>query len=82
MTTSLKQDGKPYILSLEAGPLFEDVRSQGFTFTAKSEFASKEDMVYYDNECAAHATLKAAGKSLGVEGMMMIYYTPAVTKFL
>jgi hypothetical protein len=53
-----KQGGKPYILSLEAGPLFEDARSQGFTFAAKSEFASKGDMAYYDTDCQAHGTLK------------------------
>src|SRR6187402_1458833 len=72
--TPSKQDGKPYILSLEAGPLFDDVRSQGFTYAAKSEFASKEDMAYYDTDCEAHATLKAGAKDFGIHGMMMVYY--------
>jgi hypothetical protein len=72
------QGGKPYILALHAGPLIEDPRSNGFTFAAKSEFSSVEDMKYYDTECEAHKTLKANVKTLGVEGMMMIYYDPMV----
>jgi len=39
-------------------------------------------MAYYDNECEAHKTLKIGGKSLGIEGMMMVYYTPHVAAFL
>ena len=35
-------------------------------------------MKYYDDECEAHKTLKANGKTLGVEGMMMVYYDPIV----
>jgi len=46
---------------------------------AKSEFASKEDMAYYDDECAAHKVLKVAAKDFGITGMMMVYYTAAVT---
>lgn len=30
-------------------------------------------MVYYDNECAAHASLKQVAKSVH-EGVMMVYY--------
>ena len=37
-----------------------------------------EDMKYYDDECDAHKTLKANAKTLGVEGIMMIYYDPVV----
>jgi hypothetical protein len=30
-------------------------------------------MAYYDNECAAHANLKAFAKTVH-EGVMMVYY--------
>ncbi|KAM0504622.1 hypothetical protein ACHAPB_003717 [Verticillium nonalfalfae] len=39
----------------------------------KSTFASVDDMAYYDNECAAHAELKAFAKSVN-QGAMMIYF--------
>jgi hypothetical protein len=76
------QDGKPYILSLAAGQAIEDQRSQGYTLVAKSEFSSLDDMKYYDNECEAHQTLKAGAKSLGVEGVLTIYYPPGVVSTL
>jgi Stress responsive A/B Barrel Domain len=72
------QDGKPYILSLVAGQAHEDQRSQGYTVAAKSEFSTLEDMKYYDTDCEAHQTLKAGAKSLGVEGVMTVYFPPAV----
>jgi len=78
LSATASKDGKPYILSLHAGPLFEDARSNGFTFAAKSEFASTEDMKYYDDDCEAHKTLKLKAKSLGIEGLMMVYYDPIV----
>ena len=53
-----QQDGSPYILSLDAGPAHEDVRSQGYTLVAKSEFKSLEDMKFYDEGCEAHQVLK------------------------
>jgi len=52
------KDGKPYILSAEAGHAGTDNRSQGYTLAVKSTFASKADMDYYDDECEAHQTLK------------------------
>ena len=39
-----------------------------------------EDMKYYDEECEAHKTLKVNAKTLGIEGMMMIYYDPVVIR--
>jgi hypothetical protein len=62
--------------------LFDEPRSQGYTFAAKSEFANKEDMAYYDSGCEAHQALKAGAKDFGISGMMMVYYTPVVTNFL
>jgi hypothetical protein len=35
-------------------------------------------MKYYDTDCEAHQTLKAGAKSLGVEGVMTVYFPPAV----
>lgn len=66
------QDGKPYILSLAAGPAYDDARSQGYTLVAKSEFKDLEDMKYYDEGCEAHSELKKGAKTLGVEGVMTI----------
>ncbi len=74
----LLQDGKPYILSLVAGQAHDDQRSQGYTVAAKSEFTTLEDMKYYDTDCEAHQTLKAGVKSLGAEGIMTVYFPPAV----
>lgn len=76
------QDSKPYIVSLAAGPAEPDARSQGYTLIAKSEFKNLEDMKYYDSECAAHAQLKESAKTLGVEGIMTVYYTPQVVEGL
>jgi hypothetical protein len=58
------------------------VRSQGFTFVAKSEFASLDDLKYYDTGCEAHTTLKAGAKELGIEGIMTVYFSAAVTAAL
>jgi hypothetical protein len=54
-----KQDGKPYIQMAAANAPHEDPRSQGYTLVARTVFASKADMDYYDNECEAHAGIKA-----------------------
>lgn len=70
-TTALK-DEEPYLLSVTAGPTFEDVRSQGFNFAAITKFKNKEDMVYCDERCAAHAALKAFAKDV-IQGIMMVY---------
>ncbi|TVY82770.1 hypothetical protein LSUE1_G001601 [Lachnellula suecica] len=67
------KNGNPYIISMDAGAAFAEQRSQGYTVAVVSVFASKEDMVYYDNECEAHGRLKAVAKSVH-EGAMMIYF--------
>ncbi|KAF6806762.1 stress responsive A/B Barrel domain-containing protein [Colletotrichum musicola] len=75
--SSHKKDGKPYILSMVVGPAMDDPRSQGFTLVAKTEFASLEDMRYYDDECAAHGALKTFVKeNLTVDGVMSVYFKP------
>jgi hypothetical protein len=39
-------------------------------------------MKYYDDACEAHQTLKAGLKSLGVEGVMTVYFPPVVVSVL
>jgi len=67
------KDGKPYILAVDAGKAFPDQRSQGYTIVAKTTFASKEDMDYYDTECQAHKNLKATMSKLQ-EGVLTAYF--------
>ncbi|KXH62497.1 stress responsive A/B Barrel domain-containing protein [Colletotrichum salicis] len=80
---SHKKDGKPYILSMVVGPAVDDPRAQGFTVVAKTEFASLEDMKYYDDECAAHGVLKSFVKgNLTVGGVMSVYFKPEAISVL
>ncbi|KAG6041323.1 hypothetical protein E4U41_004975 [Claviceps citrina] len=74
-----RKDGKPYILSLAVGLAEEDPRSQGYTVACKMEFASMDDMKYYDDICQAHQALKATAKAVGVEGVLTVYFKPQVT---
>jgi len=73
------KDGKPYILSIECGPAEADARNNGFNFVAKTTFKDKADFDYYDTECAAHKKFKELLKGADLQGMMMVYYIPAVT---
>ncbi|KAK3330519.1 hypothetical protein B0H66DRAFT_66029 [Apodospora peruviana] len=61
-----EKNGKPYILRVSAGLAIDDPRSKGYTVVASTEFASLDDMKYYDAECAAHAALKKKASTLGV----------------
>ncbi|KFH47070.1 hypothetical protein ACRE_021820 [Hapsidospora chrysogenum ATCC 11550] len=72
-------DGKPYILSMTVGPAEDDPRSQGYTLVSKTEFASMEDMRYYDDGCAAHGAVKAAIKELTVDGILTVYFRAQAT---
>jgi len=70
------KDGKPYILRLSAGVAHDDARSKGYTVVAQSEFASLEDMKFYDDGDVAHAALKRTAASLGLaEPPLMLYFT-------
>ncbi|KAI4763898.1 hypothetical protein E4T52_04196 [Aureobasidium sp. EXF-3400] len=78
MAQDAKKDGKPYILRCVAGPAVDDARSQGYTLAAQTTFSSLDDMKYYDNECEAHAALKAVAKTK-VEGPpLMVCFDNAV----
>ncbi|KAK2850570.1 hypothetical protein FQN49_005538 [Arthroderma sp. PD_2] len=78
MQKDAQKDGAPYILSVKAGQTFEDQRRQGYNLAIVSEFASEADMQFYDNECKAHAALKAVAKPV-LEGIMMTYFEPIET---
>ena len=67
------QDGKPYILACEAGETGPDPRSKGWNIVARSTFAIKADMDYYDNECEAHKALKTVVKPL-VDDMAVVWF--------
>ncbi|KAH7316494.1 hypothetical protein B0I35DRAFT_433225 [Stachybotrys elegans] len=58
------------------GPAEPDQRSQGYTLISKTEFASMEDMKFYDEECKAHAEIKKVVRSLAVDGIMTVYFKP------
>lgn len=73
MPSRAVKDGKPYILSVAAGPSFDDARNQGYTIAVVSAFRSVEDMEYYDHNCQAHAELKKVAKTLH-KGNMMVYF--------
>ncbi|KAL8387457.1 hypothetical protein RB595_009890 [Gaeumannomyces hyphopodioides] len=63
------KDGKPYLLYLCAGvSTSPDMRAQGYTVAAQTEFASQEDVVFYDEQCAAHGELKKMATTLGLAG--------------
>ncbi|KAI0458541.1 stress responsive A/B barrel domain-containing protein [Xylaria acuta] len=73
------EDGKPYILSMKTGVTLSDPRSWGWTVVNKAEFASLEDMQYYDKQCKAHAELKEKVKALELQGgvprgIMVVYF--------
>lgn len=44
----------------------------------KTEFASLDDMKYYDDECPSHQAVKAFIKELTVEGILTVYFKPQV----
>jgi hypothetical protein len=71
------KDGKPYILSATVGSTYDDARNQGYTLAALTEFATVDDMKFYDDQCEAHAELKKVAKTL-YQGIMMAYFSNAL----
>ena len=58
-----------------------DARSQGITVVAKTEFASLEDMHYYDDDCPAHKALKEYAKGFKHETKpISIYFKPQIVQ--
>lgn len=68
------QDGKPYILYMSAGTAVDPARSRGFTVVARSEFASLDDMRWYDEECPAHAALKETARGFNMPEPPLVVY--------
>lgn len=68
------QDGKPYIVDVQAGKAFPDQRAQGYTLAIVSIFKNKEDMTYYDEQCEAHASLKKVAGGVMEGRPLMVYY--------
>ncbi|KAK9779904.1 putative Stress responsive A/B barrel domain-containing protein [Seiridium cardinale] len=87
LSKNQQKDGKPYILSLDAGSAKDDPRSQGFTVVSKTNFASLDDMKYYDEKCEAHAALKAFAKQNltiqgGPSGVLTVYFEAGASSSL
>jgi len=61
------QTGKRYLLTVDPRATIKDSRNQGYNFVATTEYASMDDLNYYDTDCEAHKKLKSTVKSL-VEG--------------
>ncbi|KAI0197922.1 hypothetical protein F4808DRAFT_437554 [Astrocystis sublimbata] len=79
MAVDNQRNGRPYILSMVAGPAEEGPRTEGYTFVNKTEFASMDDMKYYEGECPAHAkVLKVLGE-ITIDGMMTVFFKPQAT---
>jgi hypothetical protein len=51
----------------------DDPRNQGYTMVARTVFAAKEDMDFYDNDCEAHGVIKALLKPK-VAGPPLVVY--------
>jgi len=67
------KDGKPYIHGASAIQLYPDPRSQGFTLLARTVFASKADMDFFDNEDGAHGGIKALIRPCLGEMPLVVY---------
>ena len=76
--TRCSQDGKPYILSSACGPAADEPRANGYNFVARTTFASKEDMDFYDNQCPAHKDLKISIKDKVAGPPMVIWFQDAL----
>ncbi|KAE9368317.1 hypothetical protein N431DRAFT_547356 [Stipitochalara longipes BDJ] len=76
-----QKDGKPYILTMQAGRADGHIQmEQGFTFVARSVFKDMEDVKYYIEKCEAHQAFKAYLKeNAPPEGLMSLVFTPQVS---
>ncbi|KAF2785621.1 hypothetical protein K505DRAFT_261687, partial [Melanomma pulvis-pyrius CBS 109.77] len=73
LSQDAKKSGTPYIITASASPTHSDPRSQGYTLVVRTVFESKDDMDYYDNECAAHVEIKAMFKGKLGGPPLMVY---------
>jgi Stress responsive A/B Barrel Domain len=73
------QDGKPYILSMQAGRVSEHIHlEQGYTLVAKNVFKSMDDVQYYiDGRCEAHEAYRTYLKeNAPPQELMSFCFTP------
>jgi hypothetical protein len=56
----------------------EDPRNQGYTMVARTVFASKEDMDFYDNSCEAHGAIKVLLKPNVAAPPLVVYMDATV----
>lgn len=64
---------------MQAGRASGSIREQGFTIVAKSVFATKDDMTFYETECPGHLEYKKFLKANApVEGLMSAIFTAEV----
>ncbi|KAH7024514.1 stress responsive A/B barrel domain-containing protein [Microdochium trichocladiopsis] len=74
-----RRDGKPYILNMRGGTasstsFSQEARTQGYTVAMVTEFASEDDVRFWDAECVAHAELKKIAMPLQ-QGAMVMHWT-------
>ena len=62
-----------------AGPAEEGPRTNGYTFVNKTEFASMDDMRYYESECPAHGEVKKVLGEITIDDMMTVFFKPHAT---
>ena len=62
-----------------AGPVEEGPLTKEYTYVNKTEFASMEDMRYYESECPAHAEVKKVLGEITIDGMLTVFYKPQAT---
>ncbi|KAG9248600.1 stress responsive A/B barrel domain-containing protein [Calycina marina] len=76
-----QKNGKPYILSMEAGPINGgQVKDRGFTFLMKSVFKSQEDMEFYMTKCEGHEAYKVYLKeNAPVTALQAVTFTPGAS---
>ena len=55
-----------------------DARNQGYSLAAQTTFSSLEDMKYYDEQCEAHAALKAVAKDKVEPPPLMVFFEGGV----
>ena len=74
------QNGKPYILSMQAGPSQGAVLAQGYNFVTKSVFSNADDMKFYEVECEGHQAYKVFLKeNAPVEGILACCFVAGVS---
>jgi len=79
-TQTQSKNGKPYIISMEAGVAGGHVKDQGFTLVTKSVFRDTSDMKFYEDECLGHQAYQMFLKKYApVARLQMVCFEPVVS---